>query len=47
MGSVDPSILHFLLASGDRISSKQVLRNRVEVRVLDRVWLQCGKRFCV
>ena len=24
VGSVDPSILHFLLASGDRISSKQV-----------------------
>ena len=24
MGSVDPSILHFLLASGDRISSKQL-----------------------
>jgi hypothetical protein len=23
VGSVDPSILHFLLASGDRISSKQ------------------------
>ncbi len=26
VGSVDPSILHFLLASGDRISSKQARR---------------------
>ena len=31
VGSVDPSILHFLLASGDRISSKQARALRLYV----------------
>ena len=48
VGSVDPSILHFLLASGDRISSKQVGRLHLfEVVKMTEEWAsQLGLACC-